>query len=321
MKQKSAREWSRHNKGEFFMIAPSLGFIGFGEAAYHIAKGLTQEGLSPIRAFDILSNDEKVGPIVHQRATEAGVILVPSLEDLAMICDIFICATSAKYAFSIAQEAIKFLRPGTIYADLNSASPGTKKKIGTLMESAGIPFVDIAVMELVPPHGHKVPMAVSGTGAKVFQETLAPFGMNISYINETAGSSSALKMFRSIFMKGFTALLLETLIAARKAGVDKEIMDSISSTINSRPLENTVNMLITRTAIAAERRVAEMGEVIDTLAEMGLDSSCSQATKAKLQTLAELNLRNEFGNIPPKTYNQVLDAILQKSSSVLSPRN
>ncbi|MFA4949115.1 MAG: DUF1932 domain-containing protein, partial [Candidatus Krumholzibacteriia bacterium] len=135
----------------------------------------------------------------------------------------------------------------------------------------------------------------------------------ISFINENAGSSSALKMLRSIFMKGLTALLLETLTAGRKAGVDKEIMDSISGTINSRPLADTATMLITRTAIAAERRVAEMGEVLDTLAEMGLDSSASAATKAKLQALADLDLRADFGNTPPGTYTTVLDAVLRKS--------
>ena len=292
---------------------PALGFIGFGEAAYHIAKGLTGAGLTPIRAFDVMANDAKVGPLVVERAAGAKVELVPSLADLTTLCDIVLCATSAKYALSIAKDAATTIRPGSIYADLNSASPGTKKKIGSLMEPTGALFADVAVMELVPPHGHKVPLAVSGTGAKKFQELLSPFGMKISFINEAAGSSSALKMLRSIFMKGLTALLLETLTAGRKAGVDKEIMDSISGTINSRPLADTATMLLTRTAIAAERRVAEMGEVLDTLSEMGLDSSTSAATKAKLQALADLDLRADFGNTPPETYTAVLDAILQKS--------
>jgi len=293
--------------------APALGFIGFGEAAFHIAKGLAGAGLAPIRAFDLMANDPKVGPLVVERAAAAKVELVPSLADLTALCDIVLCATSAKYALSIAADASTSMRPGTIYADLNSASPGTKKRIGALMAPTGALFADVAVMELVPPHGHKVPLAVSGTGAKLFQERLSPYGMKISFINENAGSSSALKMLRSIFMKGLTALLLETLTAGRKAGVDQEIMDSISGTINSRPLADTATMLITRTAIAAERRVSEMGEVMDTLGEMGLDSSASQATKLKLQALADLDLRADFGNTPPKTYTEVLDAILRKS--------
>ncbi|PKL07292.1 MAG: NAD(P)-dependent oxidoreductase [Spirochaetae bacterium HGW-Spirochaetae-9] len=292
----------------------ALGFIGFGEAAFHIAKGLVGAGLTPIRTFDVMAHDAKVGPLIAERASEAKVELEPSLCDLMAHCDIILCATSAKYALSIAKDAVKSLRPGSIYADLNSASPGTKKQIGLLIEPTGALFADVAVMELVPPHGHKVPLAVSGSGAKKFQERLSPYGMKISFINEHAGSSSALKMLRSIFMKGLTSLLLETLTAGRKAGVDKEIMDSISGTINGRPLADTATMLITRTAIAAERRIAEMGEVLDTLQEMGLDSSASAATKVKLQALADLDLRTEFGNTPPETYTAVLDAILRKSS-------
>lgn len=297
---------------------PELGFIGFGEAAFHIAKGLgpglVGAGLGPVRAFDVMADDPKVGPLVRERAAGAGVTLVPSLPDLMAACDTVLCATSAKYALGIAKEAAASIRAGTVYADLNSASPGVKKEIGAVMAAAGALFADVAVMELVPPHGHKVPLAVSGTGARAFLDRLAPFGMKITFVNETAGSSSSLKMLRSIFMKGLTALLLETLTAGRKAGVDKEIMASISGTLDSRPLAETAAMLITRTAIAAERRVAEMGEVLETLAELGLDSSASAATKAKLQALADLDLRADFGNTPPGDIATVLDAILRKSA-------
>ncbi len=297
---------------------PELGFIGFGEAAFHIAKGLgpglVGAGLGPIRAFDVMAGDPKVGPLVRERAAGAGVTLMPSLPDLMAACDTVLCATSAKYALSIAKEAAASIRAGTVYADLNSASPGVKKEIGAVMAAAGALFADVAVMELVPPHGHKVPLAVSGTGARAFLDRLSPFGMKIDFINETAGSSSSLKMLRSIFMKGLTALLLETLTAGRKAGVDREIMASISGTIDSRPLAETATLLVTRTAIAAERRVSEMGEVMETLAELGLDSSASAATKAKLQALADLDLRADFGNTPPADIAAVLDAILRKSA-------
>lgn len=297
---------------------PELGFIGFGEAAFHIAKGLgpglVGAGLGPVRAFDVMADDPKVGPLVRERAAGAGVTLVPSLPDLMAACDTVLCATSAKYALSIAKEAAASIRAGTVYADLNSASPGVKKEIGAVMAAAGALFADVAVMELVPPHGHKVPLAVSGTGARAFLDRLSPFGMKIDFINETAGASSSLKMLRSIFMKGLTALFLETLTAGRKAGVDREIMASISGTIDSRPLAETAALLVTRTAIAAERRVSEMGEVMETLAELGLDSSASAATRAKLQALADLDLRADFGNTPPADIAMVLDAILRKSA-------
>jgi 3-hydroxyisobutyrate dehydrogenase-like beta-hydroxyacid dehydrogenase len=293
--------------------SPKLGFIGFGEAAFHIASGLHEEGLGGIMAFDIMAADPKMGPLVRERAIGAHVTLLPSLQEMMAVADVVLCATSAKFALAIAKGAQSFLRAGQLYADLNSASPQVKRAIGAIIEETSALFVDTAVMALVPPYRHKVPMAVSGTGARRFAEWLAPYGMDITYISDRAGSASAIKMLRSIFVKGLTALLLEALTASRKAGVEAEIMASIRQTIEEQPFDQLTNLLLTRTAVGAERRVAEMGEVIDTLAEMGLDSSASQATRAKLQALAELDLKTRFGYKPPAHYDQVLDAIIERS--------
>ena len=295
------------------MNLSALGFIGFGEAAFHISSGLQTEGIPRIYAFDIMADDPNIGPLVKTRAGSANVGLVSSLKDLLEKADLVLCATSAKVALPIAKEAVAFVKKGQIYADLNSTSPKIKQEIGLVMGQAGALFVDVAVMELVPPHRHKVPVAVSGEGARQFKEMLSPYGMSITYVSERAGGSSALKMLRSIFMKGLTALLLETLTASHKAGVDTEIMASLSNTLNNHPFEELVNMLLTRTSVAAERRVAEMSEVISTLQEMGVDYSASLATRGKLQALVALELKTHFNHKAPEHYTQVLDAIVQLS--------
>lgn len=295
------------------MKKPVIGFIGFGEAAFHICNGLHTESDIEINAFDVMSNSENFGPTIHKRAEDAKVTLCSSLKELLDKCDIVFCATSAKYALSIASEAAENVRKETIYADMNSASPKVKKEIAEVMAKAGAKFVDAAVMELVPPYRHKVPIAASGTGAAEFTESLNPYGMKITYINDQAGSSSSMKMFRSIFMKGFTSLLLETLVASYKMGVEKEIMASITNTLTKGTVEELVNLLVNRTAVGAERRVSEMGDVIETLTELGLDSTASKATKAKLQSLVDMDLRGYFNNKAPESYTQVLKAILEKT--------
>jgi 3-hydroxyisobutyrate dehydrogenase-like beta-hydroxyacid dehydrogenase len=296
--------------------SPILGFIGFGEAAFHISGGLHEEGVSQVLAFDIMATDNSLGPLIRKRAETAHVKLVPSMQEMLGTVEIVFCATSAKYALAIAGEARDFLRTGQLYADLNSASPKVKQEINAIIGPTGALFVDTAVMELVPPHRHKVPMAVSGSGARQFEQMLRPYGMNITFINERAGSSSTIKMLRSIFVKGLTSLLLETLSASRKAGVEREIMASISKTIGEQPFETLVNLLLTRTSVAAERRVAEMDDVISTLQEMGLDSTASRATQAKLQALADLDIRTRFGHKMPEHYTQVLDAVIERSEKI-----
>ncbi|MDF2531988.1 MAG: 6-phosphogluconate dehydrogenase [Clostridia bacterium] len=300
-------------KGVKFMKKPILGFIGFGEAAYCICSGLRSESNPEINAFDVMANSETLGPTIQKRAQDASVTLCSTLKELLEKSDIVFCATSAKYALPIATEAAQNIRKGCMYADMNSASPMVKREIAQVIDKTGAFFVDAAVMELVPPHKHKVPIAASGTGAAQFTEYLNSYGMNVSYINDQAGSSSSMKMFRSIFMKGLTSLLLETLVASYKMGIDKEIIESINNTLSKSSVEKLANLLINRTSIGAERRVSEMGDVISTLTDMGLDATASKATKQKLQSLVDINLKEHFNNTVPEHYTQVLKAILEKS--------
>jgi 3-hydroxyisobutyrate dehydrogenase-like beta-hydroxyacid dehydrogenase len=290
---------------------PIIGFIGFGEAAYLISKGLLRDGIKDIYAFDINSKDQKLGQVITARSQELGVELTDSLEELFNNSDIVICATSAKAAELIAKDASQYLKPHHIYVDINATSPMVKESIADVVATSSASFVDAAVMESVPLKQHKVPIFISGSGAMSFQNLMSQYGMNLTYINETAGSASAIKMIRSVFMKGFTMLLLETLDASHQYGVTDLIMNSIHESITNKPLEETANMLLTRTSIHAERRVAEMNDVIKTLENLQVDSSLSQATKAKLQNLVDINLKEYFNNELPGHYVEVLNALKQ----------
>jgi 3-hydroxyisobutyrate dehydrogenase-like beta-hydroxyacid dehydrogenase len=288
------------------MTAPILGFIGFGEAASSIAEGLRSEGLADIRAFDAGTDHPSLGPLIRERAERTGVELKSALEELIASCDLIINATNAKAAEAVAREAARFLRPHQLYVDLNSASPMTKESIAALIAGSGAPFVDAAVMESVPPHRHKVPMLVSGSGAEAFLGFGEKYGMKLTYAGPRAGGSSALKMFRSVFMKGFSMLLLETLQASEKYGVSSDILASLEQTLRQRSLEEAAHFLLTRSAIHAERRVAEMDEVLKTLEALGIPTQMSHATKAKLQALADAGLKDRIDPGAPPDFRSVL---------------
>lgn len=294
------------------MGKPILGFIGFGEAAFCICKGLKETSEPIIYAYDVMANDSRLGINIHSKAEETGVILVDSLEELIDKAEYILNATSAKFAVSIANDASKYTRAGKNYADMNSASPMVKRQIAEIIEKTAADFTDAAVMEIVPPNKHLVPIAASGTGAMNFTESLNSIGMNITYINGKAGSSSSMKMFRSIFMKGFTSILLETLVASYEVGVNEQIMDSITNTLTKNTPEQLANFLINRTAVAASRRVNEMKDVAATLEEMNLPAFASKATIERLQWICDLELKEYFDGKVPADYNEVLAAISEK---------
>ncbi|GAE35030.1 DUF1932 domain-containing protein [Halalkalibacter akibai] len=286
-----------------------IGFIGFGEAAYHISSGLQTEEVERIHTFDINVDHPSFGSKIKERAEELNIVLEGTLKDLISHSDVIICATSAKFALSIAKEAVPFLTEDKIYVDINATSPMVKEEIEQIVSSKCRYFVDGAVVESIPNYKHKVPILVSGKGASEFIEVGKCLGMNLTRINDKPGSASAIKMSRSIFMKGFTMLLLETLSLSNKYDVAPLIMESLNQSITGKYLEVTANNLLNRTAIHAERRVTELEEVIKTLEEANVNSLMSQATKEKLSYLVQLELNKFFNYEQPQNYADVVAAI------------
>ncbi len=287
-----------------------LGFIGFGEAAYNMAVGLKEEGLEGILAYDKYWNENPNSELITKRAAEAGVELISSMEELVTRTDFICSAVSANMSIPLAQEAKPFLTKDKVYVDMNATSPMTKEEVDKLLSSV-CTVVDCAIMGPVPNYRHKVPMSVSGDGAKLFAETMAPYNMNITLMNAPAGGASGSKMFRSIYMKGFVMLVLEMLVAAHKYQVEDDVMESVNKTMTSGPILDVINGLVTRGVIHSERREHEMEEVLATLEAINADSIMSKSTKDKLHWCTGLGLKKHFDGVPPKDYHAVLEAMDQ----------
>lgn len=289
-----------------------LGFIGFGEAGSNITEGLKGEGFDQIIAYDKYSNIEPNSDLIRERAEKLQVALVEGMQELIENSDVIISAVSANMALELARAASPFLEKDKIYVDINATSPMTKEAIDEVISPAAL-FVDCAVMGPVPTYKHKVPVSVSGSGAKLFTERMRPFGMNITLMDERAGSASASKMFRSIFMKGFVVILLEMLEAAHKYRVEDDVLTSVKETLTSGPLLEIINGLLGRGVIHSERREHEMGEVIATLDTFGIDATMSKATKEKLRWCTNIGLKEHFKGVPPQDFHEIFSAIDKKA--------
>jgi 3-hydroxyisobutyrate dehydrogenase-like beta-hydroxyacid dehydrogenase len=288
-----------------------LGFIGFGEAAFNIASGLRGEGLTGIIAYDKHWKDSPAAELIGKRAAEAQVELVPSQQALIERSEMVVSAVSADMALPLARASQPFLKADQVYVDINATSPMTKEEVDRVIAPVAL-FVDCAVMGPVPTYRHKVPVAVSGPGARRFCDTMTPYGMAITCMDAPAGSASASKMFRSIFMKGFVTLLIEMLTAAHRYGVEDDVLESVKETLTAGPLLEVINGLVGRGVIHSERREHEMDEVIATLDTLQVDAIMSKATKAKLHWVTELGLKAHFKGVPPKDYHQIFAALDSK---------
>jgi 3-hydroxyisobutyrate dehydrogenase-like beta-hydroxyacid dehydrogenase len=295
------------------MKQPVIGFIGFGEAAFGITRGLIKSGLKEVNFYDKFWDKEPYGSLILKRASESGAILRKSIGKMMEVSDIIISCVTASVAIEVAESVVPYIGEKQIYVDVNAASPKVKEKIAKIMENAGAAFVDAAMMGPIPTYLHRVPILASGDGAIRFRNLMQEFDMSITCIGDKPGKASAIKMFRSIFMKGYVTILLETLQASHKYNADKIVLDSIAETMSKDAFIETARLLVTRGVIHAERRVHEMEEVIKTLKDLGVPYTMSKATKEKLKWCCDLGLKEYFKGEPPNTIAEVLEAIVERS--------
>ena len=201
-----------------------IGFIGFGEAAYNISLGLKGEGVTGIIAYDKMAGDPVMGPMVAGRAAEAGAALLDTAKEVAEQADVIFGAVPSSFALDVCDEIKDVLCEGKIYADVSASTPAVKEKIWEAVRDTGVKFVDAAMLGSLPKDKHQVPITASGNGADTLKEMMTPYGMKITTAGEKAGAASAIKLVRSIYMKGIASLMIEMLQAADAYDVSEEVV-------------------------------------------------------------------------------------------------
>lgn len=283
-----------------------IGFLGFGEAAFYMAKGLKSEGYPHLSAYDIaLEASSPYKDTLELRAVEAGVTFCSSLRELVAGNDVLVIAVPAAYTAATAEEALRHARRGQLFVDVTTALPDVKEAEETSFSKKGADYVDSAMLGPLPVYAHKVPMLASGRGAKKWRDLMTPFGMSIELVDGQAGTASRIKLVRSVFMKGLEALLVETLLFARRCGSEKVVLTSIAETLNKVPFEKTVERMVCADTIHSERRSFEVAESIHLMREVGIEPVVASGVRSRLQRSAETGLAKELCGIAPSSIEDV----------------
>ncbi len=265
---------------------PSIAFIGFGEAGQAIAAGLRQEGVERMAAWDILFPQDG-GARLRQAAAASEVRCANSAAEAVRAADIVISAVTAASSVAAAQSIKPHLAGKPYVLDINSVSPGRKQETAKLLGGSAR-YVDVAVLAPIHPARHKTPMLLAGADAEAVAPTLAALGMCASIAGAEIGAAAAIKMVRSVMIKGIEALTLECFLAAARAGVIDEVAASMKNNYPGLDWGKIVPYNLERMASHGERRAAEMEEVADTLRELGVEP---------LMTTATVKRQREMGRI------------------------
>lgn len=255
-----------------------IGFLGFGEAGFHLARGLRGAGAPPLVAFDIKAHHDTGGERIRARAAETGIHLVESPRMLARDARVILSVVTAASALDAAESLAADLATDHLYVDLNSVSPATKGQIAAVVGDGAGRFVEGSIMAPVSGADHRVPILLNGPAAPAVVDALSPYQMRLDVMSGAIGAAAAVKMCRSIVIKGLEALLLECTLAAREYGAADRVYDSLAETYPGIDWRKTASYMIGRVLEHGERRAREMEEVAKTLGTVGIEPLMAEAT-------------------------------------------
>lgn len=266
----------------------TIGLIGYGEVGKIFSVGLQGgQGVREMGAWDLKFVNPATQAAELAHAAAAGVVAHTSAKALCEASALVISAVTASNTLAVAEEAAKHIRAGSVFLDFNSASPGTKQRCAALIEAAGAHYVEAGVMTSVPPYGIKTPMLLGGPQAANVASTLVSWGMDAKVVSEKLGVASAIKMCRSVMIKGLEALVIESYSTARAYGVEDHVLPTLAETFPSIDWEKTGAYFFSRVVQHGQRRAEEMRESANTVHEAGFEPFMTASIADKQQWVAD----------------------------------
>jgi 3-hydroxyisobutyrate dehydrogenase-like beta-hydroxyacid dehydrogenase len=275
-------------------IISQIGFIGYGEVGKTFAAALkpqASKGVAWVGAWDVLFDDSSSE---RGHARDRGIAASGSPAQLCESATLIISCVTASNTLAVAEEAAQHIKRGTYFLDCNSASPATKQACAKLIDAAGGHYVEAGVMTSVPPYGIATPMLLGGFHAASLATALTPLGFDAKMVSEKLGVASAIKMCRSVMIKGLEALVMESYTTARHYGVEDYVIPTLVETYPQIDWEKQGDYLFSRVIMHGKRRSEEMRESAATVREAGFEPFMASAIAAKQASIAALKLQGVF---------------------------
>ena len=291
-----------------------IGLVGYGEVGKVFASGLQAKTGRWAGAWDLKFTDPALREAERGHAAAHGVEPCASAADLCGKANLIISAVTASNTLAVAQEVARSIRPGALFLDLNSASPGTKAQCAALIDAAGGHYVEAGVMTSVPPYGIKVPMLLGGARAAELAGVLTGWGMNATAVSEKIGVASAIKMCRSVMIKGLEAIVIESYSTARAYGVEEHMIPTLYETFPGIDWNKQGAYFFSRVAQHGKRRAEEMREAANTVLEAGFTPYMAAAIAEKHDWVAQQSRAGVFAGLPKDAgWQDYADRLLQQS--------
>lgn len=285
-------------------MARRFGLLGHGVVGALFTR-LLAEGGAEVVSYDVLLDSPHTGEAARLRMAADGA-RPAALSDAIADGDYVLAAAPVDACRELARRASRHLRPGQVYCDFASASPGVKRELAATVAESGAAFVEGAILGAVAASLACPAILLGGAAAPEAAEVLSGYGLRCRFYSAEVGRASAFKMIRSVFSKGMEALLIETLVAARRAGLLDEIWAEIRETLAPDRMERMLETWIRSHAVSSRRRYHEMTEVSGFLEELGVPPVVAAATAEVFRRSNALEIAAAFPE-EPERFTEVID--------------
>jgi hypothetical protein len=112
-------------------------------------------------------------------------------------------------------------------------------------------------------------MLLGGVRANALAPALTGWGMDAKVVSDRIGVASAIKMCRSVMIKGLEALVIESYSTARAYGVEDHVLPTLQETFPGIDWSAQGAYFFSRVAQHGQRRAEEMRESARTVREAG----------------------------------------------------
>ena len=232
--------------------------------------------------------------------------------------EIVLSTVTTDVALSVAKDCVGLLHASQVYVDLNATSPSVKRETASVIARSGADFVEGAILSAVGVAGADAKVLLSGPRGEEVTRLLSRLGLNVHAYGTQIGTASSFKMLRSVFSKGLEALLIECLLAGRRAGIEQALWQEIVATMDAASFDDVGGNWVRTHATAHARRYHEMLQVAEVLRELRVDAPMTSGTVALFERSTRLALKDAFP-APPPNPSDVTAAIDARLDSLTNP--
>lgn len=245
-----------------------IGILHPGEMGISVAASAIRSG------HEVYWASQQRSDKTRQRADKYNLKDVGSLSKLCQTSEIILSVCPPHSAEDVAKSMIEQGFKGH-YLDANAISPQRAKKIGAMLESNGIRFIDGGIIGGPAWKPKETWLYLSGRDAQVIADCFSNGPLETKIIGDEIGKASALKMCYAAYSKGTTALLAAILATAESLGVREELYQQWDG--DDPGFVRQAEGRMTRVTAKAWRFEGEMHEIASTFQEAGLPNGFHKA--------------------------------------------